>query len=113
MTQHDDAIRLQHMLARAREAVAMGEGKTREDLSADRTLELSLTRLVEIVGEAAAHVTRSGQELYPDIPWAEIIGLRNRLVHGYDAVDLDILWDIIELDLPLLIASLEKIATGG
>ena len=111
MTQHDDAVRLRHMLEHAREAVVLCEGENRANLSADRTLELALTRLVEIVGEAASRVPRAGQERYPEIPWAEIIGLRNRLVHGYDAVDLDILWDIIEIDLPPLIASLEKIVT--
>lgn len=108
MTQHDDAVRLRHMLEHAREAVALSEGKSRTNLGAERTLELSLTRLVEIVGEAGSRVSRAGQERYPEIPWAEIIGLRNRLVHGYDAVDLDILWDTIEIDLPPLIASLEK-----
>ena len=113
MTQHDDAVRLRHMLEHAREAVAMAKGKSRQALNEDRPLELSLTRLVEIVGEAAARVTHAGQELYSNIPWAEIIGLRNRLVHGYDAVDLNILWDIIELDLPPLIALLEQIVADG
>ena len=113
MTRHDDAVRLRHMLEHAQEAVALSEGKSRPSLSAERTLELSLTRLVEIVGEAATRVSRAGQERYPEIPWAEIIGLRNRLVHGYDAVDLDILWDIIEIDLPPLIALLEKIVADG
>ncbi|MBL7134175.1 MAG: DUF86 domain-containing protein [Phycisphaerae bacterium] len=113
MTQHDDAVRLRHMLEHAREAVGLSEGKSRASLSAERTLELSLTRLVEIVGEAAARVSRAAQERYPEIPWAEIIGLRNRLIHGYDAVDLDILWDIIEIDLPPLIASLEKIVADA
>jgi len=113
MTRHDDAVRLQDMLEHAREAVAMAEGKTRQSLSEDRGLELSLTRLVEIVGEAAARTSRTAPNRHPDIPWAEIIGLRNRLVHGYSSVDLDILWDIIELDLPPLIASLENIASDG
>ena len=113
MTQHDDTVRLRHMLEHAREAVVLSEGKSRPSLNAERTLELSLTRLVEIVGEAAARVSRAGQDLHSEIPWAEIIGLRNRLVHGYDAVDLDILWDIIEIDLPPLITSLEKIVTDA
>jgi uncharacterized protein with HEPN domain len=46
---------------------------------------------------------------YPEIPWPQIVGLRNRLIHGYDAVDLDILWQIIEHDLPPLIAALQII----
>jgi len=45
---------------------------------------------------------------HPDIPWIQIIGLRNRLIHGYDSVDMDILWNIVSKDLPPLIAVLEK-----
>jgi len=67
---------------------------------------LALTRLVEIIGEAAERVSAQTREQYPDMPWIEMIGLRNRLIHGYDAVDLDILWDILKEDLPPLIQRL-------
>jgi len=97
------------MLDHAREAVDMIAGKNPEDLYQERMLELSLIRLVEIVGEAAGRVSRTGQAIYPEIPWREVIGMRNRLIHGYDSVDLNILWDTIELDLPPLISQLEKI----
>ena len=80
---------------------------TREKLATDRKLELALTRLVEIIGEAAGRVSAQTREQYPDIPWIEMIGLRNRLIHGYDAVDLDILWDILKEDLPSLIQRLK------
>jgi uncharacterized protein with HEPN domain len=107
MTQHNDAIRMRHMLDHARKAVAMARGQTREDLDRDEKLNLALTRLVEIIGEAAARVSKGSRERHEGIPWVHIIALRNRLIHGYDAVDLDILWDIIQLDLPALIQSLE------
>ena len=109
MTQHDDMVRLQHMLDTAREAVAMIDGMERSDLWRERMLELSLVRLIEVVGEAAARVTHGGQAKYPSIPWQQIVGMRNRLIHGYDQVDLHILWDTIEVDLPPLITELEKI----
>jgi len=109
MTQHDDTIRLQHMLDHAREAVNMVEGKDRSDLKIDRMLELALVRLIEIIGEAAAKVSPEGKEKFSDLPWPQIIAMRNRLIHGYDAIDLDILWDTIEDDLPLLISELEKV----
>ncbi len=109
MTQHDDIIRLQHMLENAREAVAMIEGRERSDLRHERMLELSLIRLIEVVGEAAARVTDEEQAEYPSIPWHQVVGMRNRLIHGYDQVDLDILWDTIEEDLPQLITKLENI----
>ncbi|MBN1489575.1 MAG: DUF86 domain-containing protein [Phycisphaerae bacterium] len=109
MTRHDDGVRLRHMLDHAREAVQLAHGKTREDLNTERTLELALTRLVEIADEAAARVSSASQQRYPRLPWPEMVGLRNRLIHGYDAVDLDILWDIVRDDLPPLIDELEVI----
>lgn len=109
MSQHSDEIRFRHMLDHAMEAIAMVRGKNRSDLDSDRMLELSLVRLVEIIGEAAARVGTECREKYPSIPWLQIVGMRNRLVHGYDAVDLDVLWDTIIDDLPPLIAELEKI----
>jgi len=109
MTQHDDIVRLRHMVETAREAVAMIEDKEMADLRSERMLELSLIRLIEVFGEAAARVTHEGQAKYPSIPWHQIVGMRNRLIHGYDQVDLHILWDTIEIDLPPLITELEKI----
>jgi uncharacterized protein with HEPN domain len=78
-------------------------------------LELSLTRLVEIVGEAARRVSEAFREKYPSVPWRDISDTRNRLIHGYDVVDLDVLWDVIQNDLPPLVVQLEKIvgSIGG
>ena len=84
----------------------MIDGHVREDLPKDRQLNLALVRLVEIIGEAAARVTEETREKHPQIPWLDIVGMRNRIVHGYDEVDLDILWDVIELHLPRLIEQL-------
>jgi uncharacterized protein with HEPN domain len=109
MTQHDDKIKLQHMLDHAKESVTLVRGKEKSDLQKNRLLELAATRLVEIVGEAASKISPENQAKYPSIPWSQIIGMRNRLIHGYDAVDLDVLWDTIEVDLPPLIAELGKI----
>ena len=109
MSRRDSAVRFRHMLDHAREAVAMARGKTREDLDADRQLNLSLVRLLEIVGEAASQVPKEECIRYPNIPWPEIVRLRNRLIHGYDTVDFDILWQIVTKDLPPLIDALEKI----
>ena len=109
MTRHDDVTRLHHMLDHAREAVEMVAGKQREHLGRERMFELALVRLVEVVGEAATRVSPEGQRRYDTIPWAEVRGLRNRLVHGYDVVDLNILWDIVNDDLPPLIVELVRI----
>jgi uncharacterized protein with HEPN domain len=109
MSQHDYVIRLRHMLDFAREALAITQGKTPADLSTDRLLDLALLHLVTLIGEAASRVPKDLHDKYSDIEWASIISMRNRIVHGYDTVDYDILWETISQDLPRLIASLEKI----
>jgi uncharacterized protein with HEPN domain len=97
------------MLDHSKEAATLIAGKDKAELQHDRVLDLALIRLVEIVGEASAKVSSAIQKKYPSIPWHQVIGMRNRLIHGYDSVDLDVLWDTIEVDLPPLIAALEKI----
>jgi uncharacterized protein with HEPN domain len=109
MTQHDDAIGLRHMLDHAREAAALVQNMTRDDLRANRVLSLALVRLLEIVGEAATRVSEGLRVRHPQIAWRQIISLRNRLIHGYDAVDLDILWQILHEDGPPLITNLERL----
>ena len=113
MSRRDATVRLRHMLDHGREAVVMAQGRSRSDLDADRQFNLALVRLLEIVGEAASRMTPEDCALYPDIPWPHIVGLRNRLIHGYDDVDLDILWQIITQDLPPLIATLERYLPPG
>ena len=109
MSRHDDNVSMEQMLEHAKEAVSMSRGRTRADLDTDRMLQLALTRLLEIVGEAAARVSPNARERYERIPWYQILSMRNRLAHGYDAIDLNILWDIIQADLPSLIAELDAV----
>lgn len=97
------------MLEYGREAIGLMRDKKRADLDTDRTLGLATLRCLEIVGEAASHIPESLRQQHPQIPWPQIIGTRNRLVHGYDLVDYDIIWSTIAEDLPPLIAELEKI----
>ena len=110
MGRHDDDIRLKHMLDYAREAVSLSEGRTRADLDCDRLYNLAMTRLIEVIGESAARLSEATRNAHPTIPWAQIIAARNRLIHGYDQINNDILWDIIDLDLRPLIIELEQIA---
>src|SRR5574341_688219 len=85
------------------------KGKTRAELADSRLLQLGVVRLVEIVGEAGARVSKEERAKHPQIPWDDVVGMRNRLIHGYDTVDLDILWDTVKDDLPRLIATLERV----
>jgi len=113
MSKHEPGIALRQILTHAREAVDICQGRTRADLDRNRLLNLALTRLIEIIGEAANRVPEEIQIQYPDLPWLQMIGARNRLIHGYDNVDFDILWSIVKNDLPILIARLEKILETG
>ena len=109
MSRHDDRTRLLHMLDYGQEAVSMSQDRQRPDLDGDREFRFALTHLVEIIGEAATHVSEPFRLANPQIPWAGIVGLRNRLIHGYSEVDLDLLWKIVQLNLPPLIVELRKV----
>lgn len=108
MPHHDETIRLRHMLDYAREAVKIASGKTVDDLAGSRVTQLALTRAVEIIGEAASRVSGEIRAKYPAIPWDEMIGMRNRLIHGYDSLDIDIISATVLEDLPMLISQLER-----
>jgi uncharacterized protein with HEPN domain len=97
------------MMEYSNEALSLVEGKIRSDLDNDRLLNLALVRLLEIIGEAANRLSSEEQALNPEIPWLQIIDLRNRLIHGYDTVDFDILWNIVTKDLTTISVSLTNI----
>lgn len=105
----DDRVRLQHMRDAAKDALSFAAGRFRGDLDTDRMLTLSLLKCIEIVGEAANRISAELQGQHPQIPWPDIIGMRNRLVHTYYDVDLNILWRTVEENLPGLVADLEKV----
>jgi uncharacterized protein with HEPN domain len=113
MSEREDRVRLQHMLDATRHAIAFTQGRQRKDLDTDLQLTLALTRLVEIVGEAAKNVSDDERQRHPDVPWRAIAGTRDRLVHAYFDVDLDQLWHIVSADLPALIAPLERALAVG
>ena len=104
-----DLIRLRHMLDSAREALAFIAGRSKSDLNADRMLTLSLVKSIEIIGEAAYQISDEIKDRYPQIPWQDIMGMRNRLVHAYHDINLNILWKTVTEDLPPLVEQLEDI----
>ena len=105
-----DNVRVHHILDAAREAVNFSEGRCRADLDTDRKLNLSLVRLLEIIGEAARGLSQEFRQEHPDLPWKSMVGIRDRLIHGYFDINFDVVWETVTEDLPLLIAQLEKIA---
>ena len=105
----DDQTRIRHMLAAGYDAQAFVQGKTREDLASDRMLTRALINCIEDIGEAAANLTPAYKEQHTELPWRQIVAMRNRLIHGYFEVDLDRVWDTATNDIPALIVALEQI----
>ena len=105
----NDMVRLHHILDAAREAVAFSQGRSREDLYSDRMLCLSLVRLLEIIGEAARGISPACRAAHPEIAWQKMAGMRDRLVHGYFDINLDVVWETVTEDLPPLVSQLENI----
>ena len=108
----DDRIRAQHMLEAARDAAGMAAGRTRRDLERDMMLRRALVNAVQEVGEAAAKISPAGRARLAALPWGQIVGMRNRLVHGYDRINLDMLWAVAAEELPGLIQGLEAGLAG-
>lgn len=104
----DDEVRLRHLTESAEMAIRFADGRTRADLYEDEMLRLALTKLVEIVGEAAKQVTPSTQADHPDVPWSAAARMRDRLVHHYFDIDLDVLWATVNEDLPALLTALDE-----
>ena len=104
-----DEIRVRHIIDAARKALEFSLGRTRKDLDADEMLSLALVRLLEVVGEAAAGISADYQGEHGRVPWKKMTGLRNRLIHGYYDVNMDIVWDTIIEDLPPLVEALEEL----
>lgn len=94
------------MVEAGEQAVGFARGRIRTDLDADVMLCLALTKLVEIVGEAAKQVSEATRARYPDVAWAEAARMRDRLVHHYFDIDRDVLWSTVTEDLPALLLGL-------
>ena len=107
---HDDALLLDMLLA-AREAAELASGVTFDSFEKNRALQLAIMKAVEIVGEAASRVSADTRAMHSEIPWSGIIGMRNRLVHGYFDVNLARVWETVAQDIPRLIAQLEPLVS--
>ena len=108
MIKHDE-IRLRHMIEAAREAVSFAHGRIRGDLEVDRQLVLSLVKDIEIIGEAATQITERLAWNWQTFLGPKIIAMRNRLVHAYFSINLDIVWQTVQEDLPTLITNIERL----
>jgi uncharacterized protein with HEPN domain len=94
------------MLEAAEDALRFVENRTREDLDQDSMLLRALFQCIEVIGEAASRTTPEGRARAPDMPWREIIKMRNILVHVYWGIDRDRVWNTVRDDLPVLVVAL-------
>lgn len=108
----DDDVRIRHMVDAVQTALRFVEAKERADFDTDEMLVLALTKLVEIVGEAAKQVTPETRHQVPDVPWSAAARMRDRLVHHYFDIDLDVLWSTVQTDLPGLLDALPRPGDG-
>jgi uncharacterized protein with HEPN domain len=104
----DDNTRLKNMIDTAHKVIKFSEGHSRKDLDTDQILASALIREIGVIGEAAARVSTDKREQLTEIPWKSIVGMRNRLIHDYDEIDLDLLWETVTKDVPELIKKIEK-----
>ena len=107
----DDAIRVQHMIEAAESALQFVSGHARPDLDTDRMLLFAEVRAVEIIGEAASKVSAETRTAHGGIPWGAIVGMRNRLVHAYFEINMDVLWVAVSEEIPALLSQLRTLAS--
>lgn len=88
-------------------------GMDRESFSGDKKTIKAVVRSLEVIGEAASKLPNHIKDMYPEIAWQETVGMRNRLIHEYFGVDLDIVWQTIEEDLEPLDKTVKRIITAS
>ena len=112
-TPAQDLVSLGHMLEASGWGLSIAEGRTRRDLDLDLPLFLALCRTVEVVGEAANRVSDATQSRTPEIPWHQIIGMRNHLAHQYDKINYDTLWGVVTIHLVPLAENVRRLLPDG
>ena len=105
----DDTAYLLDMLLSARDAGEFAAGLTFLQFEQSQLHQNAILKAIEIIGEAAARISEETKQAHPGIPWPEIIGMRNRLVHAYFEVDLKRVWKTAQQDVPRLIDLIEPL----
>jgi uncharacterized protein with HEPN domain len=106
---HRDREYLLDILKAARLAISYIGGKTKEDFLKDTQCQDAVIRRLEVIGEAARRISDGTIQRFPRLPWREMIGMRNVMIHGYDDIDLVVVWKTVTDDIPRLVDSLEEI----
>jgi uncharacterized protein with HEPN domain len=93
----------------ARRAVSYCADLNRAQFEANQLMQDAVLRNIELIGEAATRIPEEVRLAHPEIPWREIIAMRNQLIHAYLGIDLDVVWDVVQVELPLLIPQLKAV----
>jgi uncharacterized protein with HEPN domain len=109
MSRRDALETLRQLKEFSGEATQLAIGRSRADLVSDLSFRRHAERVIEPIGEACTRLPAEIRDANPEIPWREIIGMRNWLAHGYDGIDYDILWDTISKHAPELSARIGPI----
>lgn len=98
----DDTVYLQHVLDAINTVQEYLQGVNEEKFKATRLLQDGAIRQIEIIGEAVRHISKDIRKAYPEIPWQDIAGMRDKPIHDYFGVDIEKVWDTAQQDLPVL-----------
>jgi uncharacterized protein with HEPN domain len=116
MSERDPQASLRQIQDAGRHAQTICSGRTLDALLKDWQASAALERFIEIMGEAVKRLPTELRDRYPVVPWKEIAGTRDHLSHGYDDVDYQVLWDAVQKDVPVLLATVDQMLkdlTGG
>ncbi len=105
----DDTVYLRHILDSIQQIEEYLRDVSKEQFMERRLLQDGVVRQLEIIGEASRNLSEETREKHPEVPWQQIIGMRNRIIHEYFDVDLEIVWEVVEKDLPDLKAQIQTI----
>jgi uncharacterized protein with HEPN domain len=100
---------VEDILDEMNKAESLLDGVPYEQFEADFRINYALVRILEIIGEAAKRLPDAVRQRYSDIPWRSMAGMRDRVIHGYDRVDLQVVWDVVKQDIPRLKPRVEQI----
>lgn len=105
----DPRVLITHILNCIESLEKYSKGVKKEEFLENEEKQDAIVRKVEIIGEAVSNLEQKFKENYPDIPWQDISDMRNKLIHEYFSVDLELVWEVVQKDLPLLKSNLVKI----
>lgn len=109
MLLNSDSDRVKHMIDAVEQALTYARDCSWAELQSNPPVQHLLIRNLEILGEAASHISSACRTAHPEIPWRQIINTRNRLIHAYFEIDLKIVWDTVDRELSELLHNLQAL----